>query len=247
VDTTTVIRPLLFVLLCAVAFAVVAAVPPRMPLTTAALAAPVSLLLTGIFVRWEGIAQSDAGVELTLWTLPKVAAGVLAGLLLVTVWSLLVAGLHAPRPASVEWAITFMLLATREELSFHGYPLLRLNDRFGYWPAQLTIAILFGIEHKIAGWTWIAAFGGAAFGSLLFGAVAIATRGLAAPIGMHAAWNFGQSLTAPPSPTLRSTLTFAALCTLSVFVVNWLSSRYGEVRADHDGSGGPRSRHHEPG
>lgn len=216
-----------------------------MPLTTAILSAAISLLLTGLFVRWEGIAQADAGVELTRWSLPKFAAGVVAGLLLVTVWAVLVVGLRAPRPASIEWAITFVLLAAREELSFHGYPLLRLNDRFGYWPAQLTIAILFAVEHKIAGWTWVAAFAGAAFGSLLFGAIAIATRGLAAPIGMHAAWNFGQSLFAPPSPTLRSTVTFAALCALCVFVVNWISSRHGEVRADHDGSGRPRSRHHE--
>ena len=29
-------------------------------------------------------------------------------------------------------------------------------------------------------------------GSLLFGMAALATRGLALPIGLHAAWNFGQ-------------------------------------------------------
>jgi membrane protease YdiL (CAAX protease family) len=240
-----VIRPLLFVGLCAVAFAAAAAVPPRLPQTVAALSAALSLLLTWIFIRWDRIQAADAGVQFTRWSAPRFAAGVVIGLLLGAGWAAAVFGLRAPR-ATFGWAITFALLATREELSFHGYPLLRLNDRFGYWPAQLTIAILFGIEHKIAGWTWIAAFAGAAFGSLLFGAIAIATRGLAVPIGMHAAWNFGQSLIAPPAPTLRSTLTFTALCALGVFVVNWLSSRHGEVRADHDGSGGPRSRHHEP-
>lgn len=33
---------------------------------------------------------------------------------------------------------------------------------------------------------------GASIGSLLFGMASIATRGLAVPIGIHAAWNFGQ-------------------------------------------------------
>lgn len=233
------VRPLLFVASCAVAFAVAAAVPPRLPLTIAALSMATSLLLTWIFVHWEGIKPADAGVQLTRWSVPRLGAGIVAGLVLVTLWAASAGVLRAPRQASIGWAMTLILLAAREELSFHGYPLMRLRDRHGYWPAQIAIAILFGLEHKIAGWTWAAAFAGAVFGSLLFGAVALATRGLAVPIGMHAAFNFGQSLFAPPSPTLRSTLTFAALCVLCVFAVNWISSRHGEVRADHDGSGRP--------
>src|SRR5438093_511171 len=39
--------------------------------------------------------------------------------------------------------------------------------------------------------TWRLALLGAGVGSLLFGMAAIATRGLALPIGLHAAWNIG--------------------------------------------------------
>jgi hypothetical protein len=35
---------------------------------------------------------------------------------------------------------------------------------------------------------------GAGMGALLFGMAAIATRGLAVPIGVHAAWNFGDQM-----------------------------------------------------
>src|SRR5205814_5127242 len=47
------------------------------------------------------------------------------------------------------------------------------------------------LEHVAGGSTWLHAFFGAGVGSLLFGMAALATRGLALPIGLHAAWNFG--------------------------------------------------------
>ncbi len=66
-----------------------------------------------------------------------------------------------------------------------------MNRRFGLWPAQIFIALMFALEHKLAGATWIDAFLGSGIGSLLFGMAAIATQGLAVPIGVHAAWNVG--------------------------------------------------------
>jgi hypothetical protein len=88
--------------------------------------------------------------------------------------------------------LTYIALACREELAFHGYALRRLEQPFGLWAAQFIIAVVFAAEHVLGGVTWIHAFSGAAVGSLLFGMAALATRGLAVPIGMHAAWNFGQ-------------------------------------------------------
>jgi membrane protease YdiL (CAAX protease family) len=57
--------------------------------------------------------------------------------------------------------------------------------------SQLTIAVVFAAEHVGGGWTLSQALFGAGVGSLLFGMAAITTRGLAVPIGLHAAWNFG--------------------------------------------------------
>lgn len=87
--------------------------------------------------------------------------------------------------------ITYVLLACREELAFRGYPLRRLYSSFGLWGSQAIVAVAFALEHVAGGSTWMNAILGAAVGSLLFGMAAIATRGLAVPIGLHAAWNFG--------------------------------------------------------
>ena len=102
-----------------------------------------------------------------------------------------------PENGAVMAAITliaYLALASREELAFHGYPLRRLEQSFGIWGAQLIVALVFALEHMVGGWPWTRALFGAGVGSLLFGMAAIATRGLAVPIGLHAAWNFGQSM-----------------------------------------------------
>jgi hypothetical protein len=54
------------------------------------------------------------------------------------------------------------------------------------------VASVFALEHRAGGYSWTNALFGAFVGSLLFGMAALATRGLALPIGLHAAWNFGQ-------------------------------------------------------
>ena len=224
------IRPLLFVVACAVIFATAAAIPPRTPLSTAAIAATGTLILTGI-VDSRLIRPSPRSVY-------RFAAGVVGGFALTIVWALIATRTLATRETSLTSIVLFLLLATREEFAYRGDPLMRLHSRLGYWPAQFIIAILFGLEHRIAGWTWITALGGAAFGSLMFGAVALKTRGLAAPVGLHAAWNIGQSIFGPASATALSTVAFAVLCVLTVFVVNY-SLQDAEVRTDHDRGGRP--------
>jgi membrane protease YdiL (CAAX protease family) len=87
--------------------------------------------------------------------------------------------------------LTYFVLSCREELAFHGYPLRRLDWFFGPYVAQLFVATVFALEHVAGGVSWTNAFLGAAAGSLLFGMASLATRGLAVPIGIHAAWNFG--------------------------------------------------------
>lgn len=87
--------------------------------------------------------------------------------------------------------LTDIALSCREELGFRGYPLRRLERSFGLWEAQIIVALVFALEHMAGGWPWERALLGAGVGSLLFGMAAIATEGLALPIGLHAAWNFG--------------------------------------------------------
>lgn len=172
----------------------------RPNLTVAALASFGSLLLTMIFVRWDGIGLTDVGAAFNWWSLPRFAFGFLAGSALVAA----VAGISFAA-GHVQWhrvqgskpwvvfvsLLIYVALSCREELSFRGYPLRRLETVLGVWGSQILVALIFALEHVVGGWSWKSALLGAGVGSLLFGMAAISTRGLAVPIGIHAAWNFG--------------------------------------------------------
>jgi len=127
--------------------------------------------------------------------------GFALGLLLVafqTCFVMLAGHVHWVRTSSVGLVsvgtalLAYVALASREELAFRGYPLRRLHSCFGLWTAQIVVALAFAMEHVAGGSTWTNAMLGAFVGSLLFGMAALAMRGLAVPIGLHAAWNFGQ-------------------------------------------------------
>jgi len=84
----------------------------------------------------------------------------------------------------------YVALSAMEEVAFRGYPLRALHARYGLWPAQIVVALAFAVYHLLGGQDVLSAFLGTGMGSLLFGMAALATRGLAVPIGLHAAWNY---------------------------------------------------------
>ncbi len=157
-------------------------------------------LLTMLFVRWDGVPLRDVGVAMSAWSLPRLAVGFALGMGMVAVqvgvllatgrvrWERIPeTGVHAAAIAFV----LFLLVALREELGFRGYPLRRLDAVWGAWAAQLIVGGIFAGEHAVAGYPWKIAVSGVLVGSLLFGAAALVTRGLAVPVGIHLAWNFG--------------------------------------------------------
>jgi membrane protease YdiL (CAAX protease family) len=114
------------------------------------------------------------------------------GLLAVAFSSILV---YAPQTSCLSILLTlflYLLLSLREELAFRGYALRSLAYAIGSWKAQLIIAILFSLEHLAGGYTFKQAFLGAGIGAVLFGFAALKSRGITLPVGIHAAWNFGQ-------------------------------------------------------
>jgi membrane protease YdiL (CAAX protease family) len=199
-------RVALFLVACAVMVAVAAPFGTKLPgqwpeVVIGTIAALGALLLTALFIRWEKLRMEDVGAAPDARSALRIAIGFAGGLFLVAVWALIevaVGQMRWVRATGVDVSsgaialMGYLALSCREELAFHGYPLRRLQSRFGVWPAQLMVAAAFAIEHRVGGWFWADALLGAGVGSLLFGMAAIASGGLALPIGLHAAWNFGQ-------------------------------------------------------
>jgi membrane protease YdiL (CAAX protease family) len=160
-----------------------------------------TLLLSLAFVRWDRISVSDVGLLPDRGSWLRLLCGFVIGLVLVAAWALgsastgyvrWVRGPGTGASAAGVALLAYLALACREELAFHGYPLRRLQDPLGVSGAQLFVAVIFALEHRLGGYDWPHAIFGPGVGSLLFGMAAIATRGLAVPIGIHSAWNCGQ-------------------------------------------------------
>lgn len=157
--------------------------------------------MTVLLVRREKMALKDVGAALSRRSPPRFVIGFLIGLALV---ALNYAAISLATNVSWVWApkadfagaliilAGYVAKSCVEELGFRGYPLRRLEAAFGLWPAQAIVAVAFAIAHIAAGWPLLQALLGTTTGSLLFGMAAIASRGLALPIGLHAAWNFGE-------------------------------------------------------
>jgi uncharacterized protein len=202
----TLIRAVAFCLCCAVVLAISSRLVqghsrPWSEIVAASVASLGAFLLTTIFVKFEGLDLRKVGVLAGRQTTIRVLTGFIFGLLLAGTQCALVlmsghlALIHVQgvdMASVVSILLLYFALSSREEFAFHGYPLRSLKYAIGAWQAQLIVALLFSVEHVIGGVSWIHALLGAGVGSLLFGIASLKTKGVALPIGMHAAWNFGQ-------------------------------------------------------
>ncbi len=202
----TLVRVILFCLFCAIILAIYSRLTQSIPKPwsedlTIVLAVVTSFGLTLLFLRWEGLDLADVGLMPGQQTIPRICIGFAIGLLLASLQALpllLFGHIKLALYPNVNFQFIFSsfllysLLACREELVFHGYALRTLDYKLGNWPALLITGIIFALEHVAGGMTWSVAFLGAGTGSILFGLAALKTKGIALPIGLHAAWNFGQ-------------------------------------------------------
>ena len=202
-----VLRAILFLFLCPLLLMFIAPVVKRAaPLTgmleTGIIASVLTFLLTVLFVRWDHLPLRDVGTALTPRSATRLAFGFVIGIVLVLLQELfLYAGGHTHwvfrAPHFFFGTILLMLaayfsLALREELAFRGYSLRRIETAWGFWISILIMMIAFTLEHSAGGWTWSRSLLGPPAGALLFGVAALATRGIAVPLGIHSAFNFGQ-------------------------------------------------------
>lgn len=206
-STKALLRALLFLLLCPVVLVFSAPIARRAdPLTgmleTGVIASLLTFLLTFVFVRWDGLRLRDVGTAVTPQSATKVAFGFVIGIALVLLQEFfLYAGGHTHwiiRTPHFSFGVillalaAYLALALREELAFRGYSLRRIESAKGLWISILIMVIVFTLEHSAGGWTWSRSLLGPPAGALLFGLAALATRGIAVPLGIHAAFNFGQ-------------------------------------------------------
>lgn len=204
---TVVLRALAYLIGCA-AILMVAGSASKMgsPLAgmcvVGAIASVLTLGLTVLFVRWDGLKLDAVGAAWRWRTARRAVYGFGIGLVLAALeagsifagghvhW--VAAGRHISAGQVLLGLGGYLLLSMREELAYRGYPLRRLETAWGMWIALLSLAVVFGLEHRLGGWSWWSALTGPVAGAILFGMAALATRGLAVPVGMHAAFNFGQ-------------------------------------------------------
>jgi membrane protease YdiL (CAAX protease family) len=164
------------------------------------IAAILSFILVVLFTRWEKLNLADVGVVPGKQTIARFIAGYFIGLLMAVIQALTVFGfghlrLVLSNASILQIVLPFLLyffVACREELVFRSYALRSLDNSFTAVFALSVITILFILEHVAAGMTWKMAVIGSGLGGILFGIAALKTKGLALPLGLHSAWNFGQ-------------------------------------------------------
>ncbi|HEV2465264.1 MAG TPA: CPBP family intramembrane glutamic endopeptidase [Acidobacteriaceae bacterium] len=202
-----VLRALLFLFLSPVVLIIIAplskgASPLVGMLETGVITSIITFLLTALFVRWDGLRLRDVGTGPNTQTPARLVLGFFVGIAIVLLQgSFLYAGGHTHwilRKPHLSIGVillalaAYLALALREELAFRGYSLRRIETAKGMWISILIMVIVFSLEHAAGGWTWSRALLGPPVGALLFGMAALATRGVAVPLGIHSAFNFGQ-------------------------------------------------------
>jgi membrane protease YdiL (CAAX protease family) len=91
------------------------------------------------------------------------------------------------------WAVAITLLATIEEFFYRGYLQFTLTSGIGFWPAAAFTSALMAAAHRFnPGWTVLGLCTVGGFG-LIVCLLLRRTGDRWMPIGLHAAWDWGES------------------------------------------------------
>ena len=177
-------------------------VPERIADQLTALSATIStFFLILIFTRWEKLNLNDVGIVPGKKSVSRFSIGFVVGLLMAIMQAMIVLSfghfqLHlVPKITMAEIflpLLLYILVGSREELVFRSYSLRSLSYSLTPFLALVIMTTIFILEHVASGMTWQNGILGAGTGAILFGLAALKTKGLALPLGLHIAWNFGQ-------------------------------------------------------
>lgn len=193
------------------------------PLAWGVVSAAVLYGMTLLFTHRDGRTARDVGAKIDTGSAWRLLLGIAIGVAVYLLTLLVIRAAAGPiviaRASSVSLAAvalavgTYLALSSMEELGFRGYALRTLDAQLGLWPALAITALAFALSHLAFGWPWQALLFGVLPSAVLFGMAAIASRGLAMPIGVHAgvnlaSWAFGEkdtpglfTVTVPASAT----------------------------------------------
>ncbi|MBA2291933.1 MAG: CPBP family intramembrane metalloprotease [Gemmatimonadales bacterium] len=177
--------------------------PPRVaPLAWGGVSTLGLLGMTFWLLRREGRTAEMVGLRWSATSLRRFVAGLILGAgvyAIILLMTSLIAGpldiSRAVRPtgfALLTVVATTLALGAMEEVGFRAYPLLTLVESLGKWWGQLIVAVAFALTHVLYGWSFSTVALGVFPSALLFGAAAVATRGIACPFGVHVALNLCQ-------------------------------------------------------
>lgn len=164
------------------------------------------LVTSAIFARFERRSFADYGLPVRGAFGARFVEGLLWGVALISCVLLVLRatgnfyfGSLDLTPAKVAvfavvWAVMFAMVAVTEGFAFSGYALFTLARGVGFWPAAALLAVFFGSVHFAvnAGENWLGSVSLVIVGLLLAFTVQ-RTGNLWFAIGIHAAWDWGQS------------------------------------------------------
>jgi uncharacterized protein len=133
---------------------------------------------------WQGVPYGFAMLSLLLVLIAAFRGFSLGG------WAL--SGADALKYGAL-YGVGFILVGIFEEFSFRGYMQSTLTSGIGFWWAAAILSILFGAGHlQNLGEAWIGALMAGSFGILAAFSLK-RTGNIWFPIGMHAAWDWGET------------------------------------------------------
>lgn len=187
------------------AFAQTGPITPYMLGVQEGLAALCSIAAALIMARLEGRRFSDYGMPLTQTSGKNFWIGAVWGIAAITALMLVIRtfggysfGLVDLSPSGVvryalEWAAVFFLVGAYEEFFFRGYLQFTLSSGMGFWPAALLLSLIFGAVHlRNPGEGPVGALSVFVIG-MFFCCTLRRTGTLWFAIGMHAAYDFGET------------------------------------------------------
>jgi membrane protease YdiL (CAAX protease family) len=179
--------------------------PGRMALNEGVLLLAV-LVTSAIFARFERRSFADYGLPAHGAIVARFLEGLLWGVAMISCVLLVLRatgnfyfgsiGLAPDKIAiyAVVWAAVFVMVGVAEGFAFSGYSLFALTRGLGFWPAAALLGVLFGSVHLASnpGENWLGSVSLVIVG-LLLAFTLRRTGSLWFAIGIHAAWDWGQS------------------------------------------------------